>query len=98
MKKDMSLRVVLRVFLIAAGLLSLSCRTASEISADQSLSLWDQPARQLLAKMTLDEKIGQMTQADHEFIKDPADVEKYFLGSVLNGGSSDPAEGNSPKA
>ncbi len=45
--------------------------------------------------MTLDEKIGQMTQPDQEALKDPADIEKYFLGSLLSGGSSDPKAGNS---
>jgi beta-glucosidase len=48
--------------------------------------------------MTLDEKIGQMTQPDQSMLKDPADIEKYFLGSLLSGGSSDPKEGNSLKA
>ena len=40
--------------------------------------------------MTLDEKIGQMTQADLKAVKDKADVAKYALGSVLSGGDSDP--------
>jgi beta-glucosidase len=46
----------------------------------------------LLAKMTLDEKIGQMAQVDMSALKDRADIQKYFLGSVLSGGSSDPAD------
>jgi beta-glucosidase len=46
----------------------------------------------LLARMTLDEKIGQMTQVDSGALKDKSDVRKYFLGSVLSGGSSDPAD------
>src|ERR1700730_3368542 len=62
------------------------------------LSSFDRQANELLARMTLDEKIGQMTQADKEFVKDPTDVETLFLGSILNGGSSDPAEGNSLEA
>ena len=46
--------------------------------------------------MTLDEKIGQMTQVDSDALKGHVDdVGKYFLGSVLSGGSSDPAGGNS---
>jgi beta-glucosidase len=49
----------------------------------------------LLARMTVEEKIGQMTQADASKVKDPADVAKYFLGSILNGGGEDPAAGNS---
>ncbi len=46
----------------------------------------------LLQKMTLDEKIGQMVQADMNALKDKGDVKKYFLGSVLSGGGSDPAD------
>ena len=46
----------------------------------------------LLAKMTLDEKVGQMVQADMLALKDKTDVRKYFLGSVLSGGDSDPAD------
>ena len=44
----------------------------------------------LLGQMTLDEKIGQMTQPDQQFLKDPADVETLALGSLLSGGDSDP--------
>ena len=49
-------------------------------------------ANRLLDKMTLDEKIGQMVQVDSGALKDKADVQKYFLGSVLSGGGSDPAD------
>jgi beta-glucosidase len=52
----------------------------------------------ILASMTLAEKIGQMTEADLGGLKDPADVAKYSLGSVLSGGSSDPKAGNSLQA
>ncbi|HEU5072232.1 MAG TPA: glycoside hydrolase family 3 N-terminal domain-containing protein [Verrucomicrobiae bacterium] len=51
-------------------------------------------AAALLSRMTLEEKIGQMVQVDSSALKDRADVKKYFLGSVLSGGSSDPASGN----
>lgn len=49
----------------------------------------EQRVEALLAQMTLDEKIGQMTQAERGVIK-PGDVNKYFLGSVLNGGGGLP--------
>jgi beta-glucosidase len=52
----------------------------------------------LLAQMTLDEKIGQMVQVDSGALKAEGDVQKYFLGSVLSGGSSDPAAGNSAQS
>src|SRR4030095_7504470 len=48
--------------------------------------------------MTLEEKIGQMTQAEQNALVDVSDIEKYFLGSLLSGGSSDPKAGNSLEA
>ena len=48
----------------------------------------------LLAQMTLDEKIGQMVQVDSAALKNKADVQTYFLGSVLCGGDSKPETGN----
>lgn len=48
----------------------------------------------LLSQMTLDEKIGQMVQVDSMALKDKSHVQKYFLGSVLSGGDSDPGQGN----
>ena len=43
----------------------------------------------LLAKMNLDQKIGQMTQAERMSVT-PEDVRRYHLGSVLSGGGSSP--------
>src|ERR1035441_7906475 len=74
--------------LAAAGLLLPASPVAARFSS------FDPQANEVLNRMTLDEKIGQMTQADHNGLADPADVEKYFLGSVLNGGDSDPKSGN----
>ena len=82
---------------VMGGYLS-SQRTGAAASAAKPLSSFDPQAKALLSQMTLDEKIGQMTQPDQEFIKDPSDIERYFIGSVLSGGSSDPKEGNSLKA
>ena len=42
-----------------------------------------------LAQMTLEEKVGQMTQAEIQYVT-PAEVLQYHLGSVLNGGGSWP--------
>ena len=54
----------------------------------------DAKIRDLLSRMTLEEKVGQMVQANSASLKEPSDVENYFLGSVLSGGSSDPKTGN----
>ena len=43
----------------------------------------------LLAKMTLDEKIGQVIQADIGSVT-PEEARRYNLGSILNGGNSAP--------
>ena len=48
--------------------------------------------------MTLEEKLGQMTQAEQDALKDVSDIQKYFLGSLLSGGGSDPKAGNSLEA
>src|SRR5262245_21608510 len=51
----------------------------------------EQRAADLLARMTVDEKIGQMTQADSGSLR-PSDIETLFLGSVLSGGDSEPPD------
>src|SRR5215831_3469871 len=58
------------------------------------LSSFDERVRPLLAQMTLDEKLGQMTQAELGKLEHEDDVTRYFLGSVLSGGDADPPTGN----
>jgi beta-glucosidase len=69
-----------------------------KMAASKPLSSYDGQVRELLSRMTLEEKLGQMTQAEQDALKDVSDVEKYFLGSLLSGGSSDPKAGNSLEA
>ena len=80
------------------SLAALGCLIATSASGPRPLSSFDPQANALLEKMTLDEKVGQMTQPDQSFLKSDQDIAKYFLGSVLNGGDSDPKEGNSLEA
>ena len=58
-------------------------------------SQYDSQIRPLVERMTLAEKIGQMTQADLASLGNLSDIQTYFLGSVLSGGDSDPQAGNS---
>jgi beta-glucosidase len=44
---------------------------------------------EIVGSMTLEQKIGQMTQGEIKKVT-PDDVRKYYLGSVLNGGGSWP--------
>jgi beta-glucosidase len=79
-------------------LAGLGCLIATSAPGPQKLSSFDSRANALLAKMTLDEKVGQMTQPDQLYLKSDADIAKYYLGSVLSGADSDPKEGNSLEA
>ena len=51
----------------------------------------------LVARMTLDEKIGQMTQIDQKYLASESDIATYGLGSLISGGGSTP-EPNTPEA
>jgi beta-glucosidase len=80
-------------FPASAALVGLAISVVSPVgpqaAARPSLAAFDARARALLGTMTLDEKVGQMTQGEHP-LADEADVERYFLGSVLSGGNADP--------
>ncbi len=54
----------------------------------------DAEIKEMVGRMTLEEKAGQITQPNIASIKDLADIEKFNLGSILSGGSSDPKTGN----
>jgi beta-glucosidase len=79
------------------GMIAVACLCWAA-SKPMSLASYDPQVKALLAQMTLEEKIGQMTQPEQNELKDPADVENYFVGSLFSGGSSDPKEGNSIEA
>ncbi len=69
------------------ALLGLICSAATQAAPNP-----DDQAAALLSRMTLDEKIGQMTQVDMNALHDKTDLQKYCIGSVLSGGDSDPAD------
>ena len=56
----------------------------------------DKKVEFLLNQMTIDEKIGQMTQIDRRFLRSDDDIIKFGIGSILSGGGSVP-EDNSIK-
>jgi len=85
---------LLACLLLAPGLLL----AGSPPPLQQALTIHDDKVNALLARMTLDEKIGQMTQAEQDALEHPADIERYHLGSLLSGGNSDPKAGNSMAA
>lgn len=75
--------------IIVSGILfGLAC--PNNLAAIQSN--FDDKVEARLGQMTLEEKNGQMTQVDMNALTNKSDVQKYFLGSVLSGGNSDPAD------
>ncbi|XP_010535769.1 PREDICTED: uncharacterized protein LOC104810969 [Tarenaya hassleriana] len=52
--------------------------------------------KDLMKRMTLEEKIGQMVQIERS-VATPEAMKKYFVGSVLSGGGSVPAPKASPE-
>lgn len=89
------------LFTIALLALLVGCRSETvqtDLSGQKKFTAQDEQVSQVLATMSLDEKIGQMTQAEISGLKDEKDVESLFLGSLLSGGNGDPKEGNSLKA
>ncbi len=53
----------------------------------------EQKVAELLAKMSVEEKVGQIIQADIDSVT-PEQVKQYHLGSILNGGNSAPNKDN----
>ncbi|MEW1912578.1 glycoside hydrolase family 3 N-terminal domain-containing protein [Kitasatospora sp. NPDC085895] len=98
-------RALLAASALAAGTVPLSTAQAAEPAAggrplpylDAKLPV-QQRVKDLLARMTLDEKIGQMTQAERNAVDaDRAQITDLKLGSLLSGGGSTPTP-NTPAA
>lgn len=99
------------VAVLAVG--TLPALASGSSAAPGSTTASDEPARlpyqdpslptserviDLLSRMTIEEKVGQMTQAERaDVAADPSLITTYGLGSVLSGGGSVPAQ-NTPEA
>jgi beta-glucosidase len=78
---------------VAAGAGPAAAQDAAA-GAPKPFTAWNPQAKQLLSKLSLEEKVGQMTQPDQMYLKDLDDIQTYHLGSLLSGGDSDPKTGN----
>ena len=107
MKRILSFLFLLSSLLSACGAQTPAADTPTKgpIAATESLGpvIYTEPSQtmekrieDLLSRMTLDEKIGQMTQVEKNSIK-PGDITKYYIGSILSGGGGSPEE-NTPQA
>lgn len=74
----------------------MSARAPAGLSyRDPSARVSDRVA-DLLACMTLEEKLGQMIQIDRRYLRDVEHIATFHIGSVLSGGGSAP-EPNAPE-
>jgi len=84
-----------KILLLELALIVLCpAKLHSEQYKDKTISI---KAKNLVAEMTLDEKIGQMTQVDHRYLEQKSDIKTYCLGSLLSGGGSAP-DTNNPRS
>lgn len=86
------IKVLHLIVFIACGV--IGCKESAVTPLEQS-NTTEQRVEALLGQMTLDEKIGQMTQAERNALGSIDDIKTYYLGSLLSGGGSAPAD-NSP--
>ncbi|KAK0601415.1 hypothetical protein LWI29_024072 [Acer saccharum] len=83
-----------RIPILLMGLLLLCCLAEAEyVKYKDSKQPLNVRIKDLMSRMTLEEKVGQMTQIDRT-VASAKVMKKYFIGSVLSGGGSVPA----PKA
>jgi len=82
--------IVVSLLLLISVVLFSAFKADPSVKESAKKSSIDKKVDELLTKMTLDEKIGQMTQADIDALKGHyEDIEKYSLGSILCGGNSE---------
>ncbi|MCA1613730.1 MAG: glycoside hydrolase family 3 C-terminal domain-containing protein [Acidobacteria bacterium] len=81
--------------LVAPSLLGVTLAEAAAAqrraaASPRPLKSFDPQVREVLARMTLEEKVGQMTQPEQDALKELDDIRNYSVGSLLSGGNSDP--------
>lgn len=90
------LLVAIAVILIVFNPFLGERRIKTKVYMDSSRDVEDR-VEALLKQMTLEEKIGQMVQAESDDIT-LEEIKTYGIGSVFSGGDADPKEGNSAEA
>ncbi len=92
-ERNLLIRILNQIYfllLIISLIILLGCKEEPTSPGNQVPSVSER-VDQLLSQMTLEEKIGQMTQAERGALSDITDIKTYFLGSLLSGGGSAPS-------
>ena len=99
MKRILSFLLLLSFLLSACGEATVTPvpTTEAEAGEDPGEVIYTDPSQpvearveDLLKRMTLEEKIGQMTQVEKNSIS-AGDITKYYIGSILSGGGGSPS-------
>src|SRR4051795_6055088 len=94
MRRTSRLRTAVVIALATLAALPAAAAAAKLPYQDPSLPV-AQRVDDLLSRMTLAEKIGQMTQTErYQVYDDATPITTYSLGSILSGGGSTPAQNN----
>jgi beta-glucosidase len=80
------------ILLLLAAWAAFLARDASAAFPSWREAEIDARVEALLNLMTLDEKVGQMTQVDMDALKSKDDIRQYALGSMLSGGNAAPSD------
>ncbi len=77
----------MKIFLLLCATILLLTPASGQQKKEPTV---DSQVQKLIKSMTLEEKIGQMTQIDYDAVKNaPEDIIKYSIGSILWGGNSE---------
>jgi len=73
-------------FILSLFSLFFACTPVKKENIDST----EEKIDSIISLMTIEEKIGQMTQVDQQFLDTILDISDYAIGSLLSGGGSNP--------
>lgn len=81
------------IFMLLIGLLVVVTCTQDQPTV-QPEPIFGKSVSEIVSIMTVDEKLGQMTQVDRRYLDSEDDIRDLHLGSILSGGGSTPPSNN----
>jgi beta-glucosidase len=88
-RRNLTIGLTVGALLVSGGVPADAHRSSGPAYKNPHLSVRKRVA-DLMSRMTLDDKLGQMMQAERLAMKTPAEITDTKLGSLLSGGSSQP--------